>query len=205
MTIKLPSFEPGTEGTLLDSVNAKQLKAFAEAFNSVQIIKGDKNEMKISDRNVVISINVEQLGAESGGIPGGEGDAIDVVGSDGKLNKVAKRSDWATPSAYPTVLRCGTAGSAPASEMAASYVSVYGATPASTSSLIPTAFQATSAGGYIVNLVASSSDGLYMQNAAVANLFLQMSAITRNMSIREIDVCDGGVAKKMLVIGSAPY
>jgi hypothetical protein len=34
-----------------------------------------------------------------------EGAAIDVVGSDGKLNKVPKHSTWATPTAYPTELR----------------------------------------------------------------------------------------------------
>lgn len=34
-----------------------------------------------------------------------EGSAIDVVGSDGKLNKVPKHSTWATPSTYPTYHR----------------------------------------------------------------------------------------------------
>jgi hypothetical protein len=34
-----------------------------------------------------------------------EGASIDVVGSDGKLNKVAKRSNWVSPTSYPTDLK----------------------------------------------------------------------------------------------------
>lgn len=34
-----------------------------------------------------------------------EGDAIDVVGGDGKLNKVPKHSTWATPTGFPTLLK----------------------------------------------------------------------------------------------------
>jgi hypothetical protein len=37
------------------------------------------------------------------------------------------------------------------------------------------------------------------------SLELLESNLTQSMSIREIDVCDAGVTKKMLVLGSAPY
>ncbi len=46
--------------------------------------------------------------------------------------------------------------------------------------------------------------GFTMSNgSAVVSILL--SAVTHTISVREIDVCDGGTAKKMLVIGSAPY
>lgn len=38
------------------------------------------------------------------------GDPIDVVGNDGKLNKVAKHSTWVTPTTYPTNLKTLTSG-----------------------------------------------------------------------------------------------
>lgn len=34
---------------------------------------------------------------------------------------------------------------------------------------------------------------------------IDSSLITANVTLREIDVCDAGVTKKMLVLGSAPY
>lgn len=37
------------------------------------------------------------------------------------------------------------------------------------------------------------------------SLTINPALITQNMGIVEIDVCSGGVAKKMLIIGSAPY
>jgi len=42
---------------------------------------------------------------EAGGAGGNSGELVSVVGSDGKLNKVPKHADWATPTTYPTVLK----------------------------------------------------------------------------------------------------
>lgn len=95
---KFPSFDPGTDESLMQSKWAKMVKRFIEAFNSFEVRRGDKDSIKIADRNVVLTLNSETLGGE-------EGEAIDVVGSDGKLNKVAKHSTWATPTAFPTVLK----------------------------------------------------------------------------------------------------
>jgi len=38
-----------------------------------------------------------------------------------------------------------------------------------------------------------------------ATLTVNKSLLTQNMTLREIDVCSGGVAMKMLIIASAPY
>jgi hypothetical protein len=93
-----------------------------------------------------------------------EGAEISLVGSDGKLNKVAKRSNWATPSAYPTVLK---------------------AVNSSTHVLLDSAGLEVNDGTYTVKILFADFD--------------------RNVSMREIDVCDSGTPKKMLILGSAPY
>lgn len=93
-----------------------------------------------------------------------EGAAIDVVGSDGKLNKVPKHSTWVTPTNYPTFLRTLTSG----------------------------------------KKVTLDSNGLELDNGSqTARIFF--TAFTKDLTIREISICDAGVTKKMLVLGSAPY
>lgn len=42
-------------------------------------------------------------------------------------------------------------------------------------------------------------------NTGTKSLVIAYADLTRDMSVREIDVCDGGAAKKMLVLASAPY
>lgn len=87
------------------------------------------------------------------------------------------------------------------------------------------------AGGYLANAyvananigtyptasrVLHAASGTYMEMASPSDLpgirlvgahTLQIleSNVTQDMSIREIDVCDAGVTKKMLVLASAPY
>lgn len=96
--------------------------------------------------------------------PTPEGAAIDVVGSDGKLNKVPKHSTWVTPTNYPTFLRTLTSG----------------------------------------KKVTLDSNGLELDNGSqTARIFF--TAFTKDLTIREISICDAGVTKKMLVLGSAPY
>lgn len=92
------------------------------------------------------------------------GDPIDVVGSDGKLNKVAKHGTWVTPTNYPTFLKTSTSG----------------------------------------KTITLDSNGLEIYNGS-QTISLFFSAFSNNMSIKEIDVCDGGVNKKMLILASDPY
>ena len=111
-----------------------------------------------------------------------EGAAIDVVGDDGKLNKVPKHSTWATPTTYPSTLRVGGTG-------------------ANVTSMNGGEIIARNSGGTVYVSLTLSSIEMY----GAKQLLISESALTKNMSIREIDVCDAGVAKKMLVIASAPY
>jgi hypothetical protein len=97
--------------------------------------------------------------------PTPEGTAIDVVGNDGKLNKVPRHSTWTTPTAYPTYLRTTTSG----------------------------------------KNVTLDSNGLELDNGAGQTVRLFFTAFTRNMTIREVDVCVGGVSKKMLILASDAY
>lgn len=48
------------------------------------------------------------------------------------------------------------------------------------------------------------TDALTIYNSGSTFQILS-SSVTRNMSIKEIDVCSGGVAKKMLIVASDPY
>lgn len=41
--------------------------------------------------------------------------------------------------------------------------------------------------------------------SGLKTLTIDPESVTRDMSIREIDICDGGVAKKMLILASLPY
>ena len=49
------------------------------------------------------------------------------------------------------------------------------------------------------------ADGKIVIDNGANTLTVDPSDITADMTIREIDVCDGGTAKQMLIIGSAPY
>ena len=49
-----------------------------------------------------------------------------------------------------------------------------------------------------------NSSGLTVSNGSYSASLL-FSAMTHNMAIKEIDVCSGGVAKKMLILASDPY
>jgi len=96
--------------------------------------------------------------------PTPEGAAIEVVGNDGKLNKVPKHSTWTTPTAYPTYLRTTTSG----------------------------------------KTVILDSNGLEVDGGTYkARIFF--SDLTKDLTLRELTVCDAGVSKKILVLCSAPY
>lgn len=95
-----------------------------------------------------------------------EGAAIQVVGNDGKLNKVPKHSTWVTPTTtdYPTFLRTLTSG----------------------------------------NKITLDSNGFEVdQGTYKARIFF--SDLTKDLTLRELTICDAGVSKKILILASAPY
>lgn len=232
-----------------------------------------------ADDNAIITNTAP---AEAGA--GTEGDPINVVGSDGKLNVVPKHSTWATPSAYPTELRAVNTGRTIRAD--ASGLSVEGSAAdfihdpvagvggfyrgsrkvefdlssalgfdivvdatggvtlthnasGRTISLLAdgTAVQVETTGGdygkvYTTgfeayddsagNTVALDAngglsltdgtatatinpDGTVTIDNGTNNLTIDPALITHNMTVREIDVCDSGTPKQMLVIGSAPF
>jgi hypothetical protein len=58
---------------------------------------------------------------------------------------------------------------------------------------------ATSKAGVLTLLSPNASGDAVVIDAAL------VTASTKKLTVREIDVCDAGVAKKMLVLASAPY
>jgi hypothetical protein len=113
---------------------------------------------------------------------GSEGAAIDVIGSDGKLNKVPKHSTWATPSTYPSLVRVGASG-------------------ANVTQMDGSEILARNNGATVYVAITYSRIELVGANT----LAIDESDLSHDMSIKEIDVCVAGVAKKMLVIASDPY
>lgn len=131
-----------------------------------------------SDGNTLVRTRASTESPSSGS----EGAPIDVVGSDGQLNKVPKHSTWATPSTYPSLLRVGGSG-------------------VDRTQMDGTEIVAGNSG--LTIYVAITKSVIEMQGANT--LSINESALTHDMSIKEIDVCVAGVAKKMLVIASDPY
>lgn len=99
------------------------------------------------------------------------GDAVEAVGTDGKLNKVTKHSTWVTPSvtAYPTYLRTRNVA------------------------------------GAVTKNVTLDSNGIEIDNGNGQTVRMFFADFTKNIQFREMDVCDGGVTKKILVLCSLPY
>ena len=52
--------------------------------------------------------------------------------------------------------------------------------------------------------IVCSSTG-FSVNTGTKSLVISFASITHDMSVREIDVCDSGTPKQMLVLGSAPF
>lgn len=56
------------------------------------------------------------------------------------------------------------------------------------------------------NQIQMSASGMVVfSNTYSQTMDVNFNDIVRNIALREVDVCDGGVAKKMLVMASAPY
>ncbi len=148
--------------------------------------------------------------------------AVEVVrGSDGKLVTVVTHATGGTPTAYPTTLKTVTA-TVKEITLGADGLTVFwgsGKTTTITDEQI-TVYDGSSKGvlisyaaGIKVSNNASNHYGeideggvLTVRNATGAkSLVLTPADITQDMSVREIDVCDSGTPKKMLIVGSAPY
>jgi hypothetical protein len=139
--------------------------------------------------------------------PTPEGAPINVVGSDGKLNIVPKHSTWTTPTNYPTALKTvnglltveiggsgnlikttGGVGGVNTIEVGGSGGALFQMTTSTG------AFQLTGTGLLMAPLPSTG-----------AGITINYSQLTKFMTIKEIDVCSGGVNKKMLILASDPY
>lgn len=69
----------------------------------------------------------------------------------------------------------------------------------------PTALRALHVASGVYMEMASPGDLPGFRMVGTHTLQIVESNLTQDMSIREIDVCDAGVTKKMLVIASEPY
>jgi hypothetical protein len=164
--------DPLTVGPVIKPLG-KLKRAHNKLVNLIRTITC-KGGLKVSISDGRLIFDASQITGAS------EGAAIDVVGSDGKLNKVPKHSTWAAPSTYPSELRVGSTFHA---------------------RMEPLVVMVQNSTGSVFTALNSSQ--ISMQGAH--SLIIAESALTKDMAIREIDVCSGGVAKKMLVIASAPY
>jgi len=184
MAFKFPSFDKGSGETLLQAQWAKLVKQFIEAWNNVTIRPSNKNRFHISKNNVVIEFDTRNE-TDTGAVAGGaaEGAAIDILGSDCKINKVPKHSTWTTPTTYPTLLK--TSGGAADILIGPNDLIV-----------------APPGGGSTYSQLTKNS--IVLVNGG-NNLEILASSLARPMSIRTIQVCDDGTLKNMDVIASAPY
>jgi hypothetical protein len=187
----------------------------------LQSMRGENGvTVAVADANIIIS-------ATGGGTNSGEGDPWHSIGSDGKLGIVQKHSSWTAPTTYPTSLYVVTASTTVS--IAGGYIA---ATSGTTAITIGNG-SVSAVGGYLASTsgttaitigngrVSVSGGQFYLQNGAATVTFdssafvmkntsgntcvISFASITAGMSIVEIDVCVTGVAKKMLILGSAPY
>lgn len=185
------------EGRGLKNSEITALRQFdrAEIFSS----KPRKEPARISEADTRTTLTAGkdtlwQESQESSSSEGGytEGAAVEVVqGSDSKLVKVVTHSTSTTPTAFPVILK--TIASGVTGQLDGAGISV------------------TSSGFDFYVTPSTAIVGAY---TATRSIVFDLSgsepaiAVTRSansLSIREIDVCDAGVAKKMLVLASAPY
>lgn len=140
----------------------------------------------VSRGGIVLSANPTGLsgtGQPAGtGTSGNVGGTIQAVGSNGALFDVVQPVSPNAPGGYPNYLRVANNSTNRA------YIQPYEVI------CEDTAF------GVYAGLTPTS-----IELSGANQLFIEESQLTQDMGIKEIDVCDGGVTKKMLVIGSDPY
>jgi hypothetical protein len=155
----------------------------------------------VADANILISTTG---GAASG-------DPWHVIGSDGKLGNVQKHSSWTAGTTYPTALGVVTASTTVLIDV--NGISVSGGSigyRSGTTSITANSSGVSITGGYMwvangAQSITAGSTGWEMKNTSGKTCKILFNALTYDMSVREIDVCDAGIAKKMLVLASAAY
>jgi len=113
-----------------------------------------------------------------------EGAAVEVVGADGKLVKVVQHSTYATPTAYPTVLRTVNSGV--------------------TANLDGNGIKVSNA-NYEIYLDPAGAMVRFRQNAGPYVIEFDLAALARHLTIRTDDFCDGGVDKSQQHLASVPH
>jgi hypothetical protein len=157
--------------------------AFAEKHNAlVDLIRRIRGvgpiTVTLSDSNILISVTGT----------GASGSAVEFIGSNGRLGYGVRHSSYVTPTTYPTELGVVTG----------------------TTSISINSTGVRVVGGSVAVVTGSTSitmgsTGFTMSNASGKTCQILFGALTYDISVREIDICDAGVSKKMLVVGSAPY
>lgn len=141
----------------------------------------------VSRGGIVLSANPTGLsgtGQSSGtGASGNVGGTIQAVGTNGTLFDVVEPVSPNVPAGFPTRLRTTNANSTNYSQMTGTEIVCID----------------TSIGVYSRLTRAS------IELVGVHQLLISEADLVADMAIKEIDVCDAGVTKKMLVIGSDPY
>jgi len=136
-------------------------------------------EIVMAEKNAIIRANI--AAGPAGPAGNVAGNTANVVGFNGLLQNVYVGN--AIPNAYPERLEVRGVSNA---RVTINFDEVAALNAAST------------------QYVAFGSNYFYF-DAGTYSMTLDAADITRNMSVREIDVCSGNVAMKMLVIASAPY
>ena len=148
-------------------------------------------DVVMAEKNAIIRANIAAGPAgPSGNVAG---NTANVVGSTGILQNVYVGNVIAT--AYPTALGVvtGTANThITGSGVAIEVISLGPTTPV---------FEVNQ-GSYTIQILA---DGKFKVNGTQSLILDPAALASSSMAIREIDVCDAGVAKKMLVVASDPY
>lgn len=150
-----------------------------------------------ADANTIISATAAEVGA---GSSYAEGAAVEVIqGSDSKLVKVVTHSTATTPSVFPAIVK--VVNSSQIKTLDANGLVITSGSSHNVQ-VNENAVQLVFGTGAGVTL--AKNEGLHVYNSAF-DCYIATAAVTKNMSIREIDICDAGVTKKMLVLASAPY
>lgn len=140
----------------------------------------------VSRGGIVLSANPTGLAGTgqpaSNGTSGNVGGTIQAVGSNGALFDVVQPVSPNAPSGYPNYLRVSN------NTTNRSYIQPFEIICENTTF------------GVYAGLTPTS-----IELSGAHQLYILESALTADMAIKEIDVCDGNVAKKMLIIASDPY
>jgi hypothetical protein len=145
----------------------------------------------MAEKNAIIRGNI--AGGAAGNVTIDNVSTANVVGFNGLLQNAYVGNVIAN--AWPTTLRTVNAGANVEMSNNGLFVEVV-SLPGST------VVWQVNTGTYTLQVLA---DGKFKVNGTNSLVLDPASLAGSSMSIKEIDVCDGGVAKKMLVVASDPY